>query len=100
MEWEQWNEIRVAEWNGNSGMRVGISNVEYQWNKTERMHVSIVNIVDSGCMMGHKVHDRKVNLGHGESEEVVRLVRFQDEMVPRIRDDGILCATLVGRVLL
>ena len=28
MEWEQWNEIGVAEWNGNSGMRIGISNVE------------------------------------------------------------------------
>ena len=61
------------------------------------MHVSIVNMVDSGCI---EVHSRKVNLGHGESEEVVRLVRFQDEMVPRIRNDGILRATLVGRVLL
>ena len=59
-----------------------------------------MNMVDSGCMMGHKVHSRKINLGHGESEEVVRLVRFQDEMVPRVRNDGILRATLVGRVLL
>lgn len=48
----------------------------------------------------HEVHSRKVNLGHGKSEQVVRLVRFQDEMVPRVRNDGILRATLVGRVLL
>lgn len=51
-------------------------------------------------MMDDKVHSRKVHLGHGESEQEVRLVRFQDEMVPRVRNDGILCATLVGRVLL
>ena len=62
--------------------------------------MNIVNMVDSGCMMYHEVHSRKVNLGHGKSEQVVRLVRFQDEMVPCIRNDGILCATLVGRVLL
>ena len=43
---------------------------------------------------------RKYNLGHGESEQVVRFVWFHDEMVPRVRNDGILSATLVGRVLL
>ena len=55
---------------------------------------------EHGGQWMHEVHSRKVNLGHGESEEVVRLVRFQDEMVPRVRNDGILRATLVGRVLL
>ena len=43
---------------------------------------------------------RKYNLGHGESEQVVRFVRFHDEMVPRVCNDCILSATLVGRVLL
>ena len=51
-------------------------------------------------MMEDEVHSRKVHLGHGESEQVVRFVRFQDKMVPSVRNDGILCATLVGRVLL
>ena len=73
------------EWNQSGGM----GNIK----KTGDGHGELgMDMVDWEC--------RKYNLGHGESEQVVRFVRFHDEMVPRVRNDCILSAALVGRVLL
>ena len=81
MEWNQ-----SVEWNQSGGMGNKIS-------KTGNGHGGLgMGMVDWEC--------RKYNLGHGESEEVVRFVWFHDEMVPCVRNDGILSTTLVGRVLL
>ena len=79
-----WNGIRL--WNG---IRVWNEIRVVEWETSKRMGM---DMVDWEC--------RKYNLGHGESEQVVRFVRFHDEMVPRVRNDCILSATLVGRVLL
>ena len=70
MESEQGNGSRVVEWE----------------TRSERLGMGMV--------------DWECDLGHGESEQVIRFVWFHDEMVPRVRNDGILSPTLVGWVLL